>query len=153
LLPRELVDFVESGVSMALGTVGEGLVPECVRVCGASVAPDRARLTLLVGDAIAGRTRANIEAGSRVAVTFSRIYDHRTVQVKGRAIAVRAGTEADHAIATRYVSAFAEALHPTGLGRAYVRRLRIWPLVAIDVEVDALYQQTPGPGAGEALRP
>ncbi|MGZ3418640.1 MAG: pyridoxamine 5'-phosphate oxidase family protein [Polyangiales bacterium] len=150
-LPEELVDFVEGGVSLLVGTRDESLLPEAVRAVGATVSTDRTRVTLLFNEAVSARTLANIEAGSAVAVTFSRPIDHRTVQLKGPVASVRAGTDADRVVAERYLSAFTEALYLVGMSRALVRRVRVWPAVAVEVAIAELFQQTPGPTAGERL--
>jgi hypothetical protein len=150
-LPEELVDFVEGGVSLLFGTRAADGTPECVRAVGVSVSADRRRVTLLLNDAVSARTLAYLEAGSPAAVTFSRPIDYRTVQLKGPVSSVRRGTEADRAIAERYNSAFTEALYLVGMSRAVSRRLRVWPATAVEVEIAELFQQTPGPSAGERL--
>jgi hypothetical protein len=150
-LPTELIDFVESGVSILIGTRDAQMRPECVRGAGASVAADRRSITLLVPEQTGARTIANVEGGSPVAVTFSRTIDHRTVQVKGAVRAVRAASQAEQLSAHRYHSAFVEALYAVGVSRALSRRLRVEPCVAVEVAIGELFQQTPGPEAGKPL--
>jgi hypothetical protein len=150
-LPAELVDFVESGVSVLIGTRDAGLRPEAQRAVGCVVRSDRQVLALLVPELTGTRTLANLAAGSAVAVTFSRIVDHRTVQVKGACVGVRAAGAAEVEAARRYVSAFTEALYFIGMSRATARRLRIEPLHVVEMVVGELFEQTPGPSAGERM--
>ena len=150
-LPDELVELVESGVTILVGTRDARLRPECVRAVGASVRGDRRAIRVVLNEATSARTAANAAAGSPVAVTFSRAADHRTVQLKGRCLRVGAGTPEDHELARRYLSAFTEALYVVGVSRALARRLRVEPCLAIEVEVGELFQQTPGPEAGQRL--
>lgn len=150
-LPGDLVEFIESGVSMLVGTRDAGLRPECMRGSGATVARDRRSITLLLNELTGTRTLENVKNGSPIAITFSRPMDHRTVQVKGRVRTVRPGTPAEHQIAQRYLSAFVESLYAVGMSRALSRRMRVEPCVAVELEVMELFQQTPGPDAGKPL--
>ena len=150
-LPAELVDFVESGVSVLIGTRDANLRPEAQRAVGCVVSADRRVLAVLVPEGTGARTLANLAAGSPVAVTFSRIVDHRTVQVKGACNGVRKASAAEVETARRWVSGFTEALYFIGMSRATARRLRIEPLWVVEVVVGELFEQTPGPSAGEKL--
>ncbi|MBV8758434.1 MAG: pyridoxamine 5'-phosphate oxidase family protein [Deltaproteobacteria bacterium] len=152
-LPAELVDFVESGVSVLVGTRDAALKPEAQRAVGCVVRGDRRVLAVLVPEGTGARTLANLAAGSPVAVTFSRIVDHRTVQVKGACERVREASAAEIEAARRYVSAFTEALYFIGMSRAISRRLGLEPLWVVEVGVGELFEQTPGPGAGARMEP
>lgn len=151
MLSPELVEFVESGVSLLCGTRDDQLRPDCCRAVGAIVARDRASVTVLLNPRTATRTLANLAAGGPVAMTASRPTDYRTIQLKGHASPPRPATEAEQMIAQRYLAAFTEALYLVGLQRAVVRRLRIAPAVAIEVAIAEVFQQTPGPQAGVKL--
>jgi hypothetical protein len=150
-LPAELVDFVESGVSVLIGTRDARLEPEAQRAVGCVVSRDRRALGILLPELTGRRTLANLASGSAVAVTFSRIVDHRTLQVKGPCAGVRAASEAEREAARRYVAALTEALYFIGMSRANARRLRSEPLRVVEVVVGELFEQTPGPSAGEKL--
>ena len=151
MLSAELVEFVESGVSLLCGTRDVQLRPDCCRAVGAIVGRDRASVTLLLNPLTAKRTLANLAGGGPVAMTASRPIDYRTIQVKGTASPPRPATETEQMIAQRYLAAFTEALYLVGLQRAVVRRLRVAPAVAIELAITDVFQQTPGPQAGVKL--
>lgn len=150
-LSDELVELVESGVSMLVGTCDAAGRPEAVRGLGARVSEDRRRVTVMLNAALAARTRDNLLEHGRLAVAFSRIFDHRTIQLKGHVVSIRDGDPGDHALQERYVVAFAEQVSLAGLPRSVVRNVRLEPCLVVELEVDALFEQTPGPRAGEAL--
>lgn len=150
-LPNDLVDFIESGVSILIGTRDAQAHPECMRGTGAVVAANRQAITLFVPEPTGARTIENVKNGSPVAVTFSRPMDHRTVQVKGAVRAVRATTPVEQQTAQRYLSAFVESLYAVGVSRALSRRMRVDPCVAVEIAIGELFQQTPGPEAGKPL--
>jgi len=151
LLGEPLVEFLESGVSIVVGSRDANNRPECARGLGVKVADDRRTLSLYLNAALAERMRADFADNGRIAIGFSRIVDHRAVQLKGRVIGMRPATEADHAVQDRYLAAFAEQVSYAGLPRSVVRSVRLRPALAVELEVDELFHQTPGPGAGRRI--
>jgi hypothetical protein len=150
-LPAALVEFAHGGASVNVGSASVAFEPECVRGVGVRVWPDACHLTVLVPSAPGAVTLANLRATPRIAVTLSHIGTHKTVQIKGRVLAVRDGTEDDRAYARRYRELFARDLAYTGMPIAKTTRVAIWPCHAIDVAIDVVYEQTPGPTAGAKL--
>ena len=153
LLTVELADFLESGVSILVGTRDAAMRPSCVRAVGARLDRTRAVLTIVVPESTSQRIVADVRDNGLVAVTFSRPIDHRSVQAKGTCTDLRAGGELERAIAERYRVAFFEQLEAVGLPRRTSRRMAWWPAVGIDVAIEALFVQTPGPLAGRPLEP
>ena len=147
------MELIESGASIIVATRDASLRPECVRGLGATVSDDRRRLTVLLNDQLAGRIRAHLADNGHIAVSFSRIVDHHTIQVKGHAVEVRAGHEAEQQALERYLAAFAEQVSLAGLPRSVVRRVCHERCVAVSLLVEELYDQTPGPGAGAPMTP
>ena len=150
-LPPELVAFAEEGVSLLVGTANRDLVPDCVRAVGLRVWEDASTLTVFLPAATAADTIANLRDNPRLAVTVSHIPSHRTMQIKGSVLAIREGGEDDHYFATRYRAALAEDLAFIGMPPANTLRLGIWPVWAVDVAMEQVFAQTPGPQAGVRL--
>lgn len=151
-IASDLGEMFESGVSILVGTRSASFLPEAARGCGALVHPDRRRLTLFVPAAVAERTLANLADNGQIAVGFSNILDHKTMQVKGRAVETRDASENERDTIVRYQGAFIEVLAMIGLPRTRTRPWNVWPSKAITIEVDEIFHQTPGPGAGEPYR-
>jgi hypothetical protein len=151
MIPESLVSFLESGISVLVGSANERHMPSCARAAGAIVSADRARLTVLIPKIPGEDVLADLEKIRRGAVMFSRAIDHRTLQLKGSVVRVRPANsdEVSHAIA--YRRAFAEMLQHVGLPRALTESMAIEPCVAVELEVDEIFRQTPGPEAGERL--
>ena len=150
-LSPELADFVQSGVSIQVGSRDSSLVPESARAVGARVESDGARVVVFLPVATGARTLANLADNGRVAVCFSRIEDHRTIQIKGRARSVSPASEQDRARVDRYRGEFTQKLAFVGMPPRLGYRIASWPCHAIEVELETIWVQTPGPGAGEAL--
>jgi hypothetical protein len=150
-LPDELVEFVQGGVSLLTGTCSAELVPECVRAAGVRVWPGACRLTVLLPKSTGEIAVGNLRASGRLAVTMSQIQTYRTVQVKGTVFAIRDGDEADHELATRYAAGLRASLAWVGIPEGVTRGLRFWPVWAIDLEIENVFAQTPGPVAGARM--
>jgi hypothetical protein len=148
----EVVELLGSGVVMVVATRDAGLAPELVPAMGSRVGRDRRTLTVFVPRALAGATLANIERNGHLAITATRPSDHKSMQIKGGAQGVRDAADADRAMLEMLRGAMVEQLATFGMPRAITRRLTYWPSVAIDVEVNEVFVQTPGPGAGMPLQ-
>lgn len=150
-LPSELIAFIESGLSTLVGTRSADLMPESVRGLGAKGWADRRGLSVYVPAENGRRTIENLRNNGRVAITFSRPLTHVTIQVKGEVVGIREGTAADRGAVEIYRRLFGAHLAECGLSLHVSQRMRIWPLVVIDVAVHEVFGQTPGPGAGDRL--
>jgi hypothetical protein len=147
-LSEELAEFIESGVSMLVGTRDAGLRPQVQRAVGAVVGADRESVTVFLTKAIAGKSIANLEDNGCLALTLSRPYDHRSLQLKGRVLGIRDATDAERPQQERWLAGFVENLYIVGLPRGMTRQLAVFPSIAVTMRVEDLFVQTPGPGAG-----
>jgi hypothetical protein len=76
---------------------------------------------------------------------------HRTVQLKGRVTAIRlAEPELQHTT-ERYLELFGRRVDFIGMPRSRVAQVSAWPAWSIDVRIEGLFIQTPGPRAGQLL--
>lgn len=150
-LPPELVSFTERGLSTLTGTCDANGIPDCVRAMGVRVWPGACQLTVLIPAASSATSIANLRANGRLAVTLSHIPTHKTVQLKGRVLAIRDGDEADRERAMHYRIKLSEDLAWVGLPAANTLRLGMWPCWAVDLEIEVVYEQTPGPAAGNQM--
>ncbi|MFT3922069.1 MAG: pyridoxamine 5'-phosphate oxidase family protein [Myxococcales bacterium] len=153
VLPQVLVPFLEGGNSLLVGTCDSNRMPQVARAVGLKVATDRSRFTLFLPERTAARSLAALAQVPLLAVTCSEPPTHRTVQVKGKVVALRAPNAEEQAWVLSYPDRFANVVAYAGLARATVMRLHVWPARAIDVEATDLFDQTPGPKAGAPLDP
>jgi hypothetical protein len=147
----ELMEYLEGGLDILVATRDAALAPECTMAMGVKTHRDRKTLTIYLPRVGADLTLRNLADNGQIAATFCRPIDHRTVQLKGRSVAVRETGPDDREIQQRHRGALVEQLALVGVPRALTRRFRWWPSVAIEVDVTQAFTQTPGPGAGEPL--
>ena len=147
--------FIESGVSVVVGTRDEGLVPEIVRAWGPQVNRDGRSIRLCVPEATSVRTRTNLVGNGGIAVAFSLPSTYETVQLKGRHLRTTKPSAEDLLRVDRHRESFAGVNESIGVPPA--RAGAFWRrelagssrIVTIHVLVDAVFNQTPGPAAGD----
>lgn len=141
--------LLEDGAAFYLATRDGDNLPEVALLAGAAAGPEPGTLTIFVP---LGWTRAlaNLRDNGRVAMTLARLADYRTYQLKGQALAIRDAREDERATALRHHDAFARAADFEKLGHV-VRSWAWWPCAAVDVRVEEVFAQTPGPGTGQKV--
>lgn len=151
MLSAEHVTFIESGVSVLVGTRDANMRPFGMRAVGVKVHADKKTLTVFIPKPTGQRTLEDLRDNGRIALTFTRPLDHRSMQLKGQAMAFRDATDDEHPFLESYVEGWARHLEVVGLPRAVASRLTYWPATAVDVAIEANFNQTPGPAAGKSM--
>jgi hypothetical protein len=136
---------------MLLATRDAQLEPTGIRAVGLEVEADRTHVTVFVPAVRAARTLADLKVAPRVAVTLSRPYDHRTYQLKGDCVGIAEATSEQRAVIEAYRAGLAVQFDHVGIPRRVTARVAYWPAWAIRLRVTHVFNQTPGPGAGEPM--
>jgi hypothetical protein len=119
---------------------------------GAKVEEDKQHLTLYVPSVLGAGLLQNLAFTDKLTFLTAVIFTYESYQVKGRYISQRACTEVDTDYQRTYIKAFADALAKQGLSRdkgfkAYYQQ----PSIALRLQAEAVYEQTPKTGTGEKL--
>jgi hypothetical protein len=152
LFSDELVAFIESGLSINVGSRDSELEPDGVVAWAARVHDDRTQLTIYLHKQAAEAMVRNLRVHPEFAVLLERPTTHRGCQVKGRFISTRPAKPSERAVVERQAESFCADLEGIGIPRALSSCAEIWPCAAIQMRATELFEQTPGPGAGEPLR-
>ena len=147
----EIAAFLAQGVSLLVGTCDAEREPESMRAVGLRVHPDRTRVTVYLPETTSQRTRSNLLVNARIAVLASYPLDHRSLQLKGAVVRVTLAEEAARPTIEAYLETFSSVLEVVGMPPEIVRMISHWPAFAVEFEVQELFVQTPGPGAGAPL--
>lgn len=148
LLSPEQIAFLEGPNTLAIATQDGNLVPEAARALNLRHLGDN-RVAVWLASGVVGRTQQNLTREPRIAVAVSRPSSHQTFQLKGRAVSVKlAGPEARATIEQAF-AAFLQEAAAVGLPARLLQPVVLWPALEIVVEVSEIYDQTPGPGAGD----
>ena len=152
MIEPEVVELLESPCSLLVATVAPDGVPEGVRAWGAEVlGPERVRLLLASN---AERTLANLEAGGRLALTTTHFVTNVSWQLKGHVVATGPVTAADRIRYDAFCAGCVEIVHEIDqVPREVVWRLVPPGIVACEMVVEQVFDQTPGPQAGSRVAP
>lgn len=153
MIPPELFEYLESGISVLVGTRDDRLFPDGCRAIGARVEDEGRGLTVFLPEATSVGVRANLQDNRRIAVGFCRPRDHRSIQIKGTVIELRPAEEADRETIDRYRRELVEEWGWVGIPPHVTERTAHRPCWAARLRVESIYLQTPGPGAGAPLGP
>lgn len=139
------IEYLESASSILVGSATADRVPEGVRGVGVRVLPGGTRVEVLVAEAVAARTLANLAENSQLSITTGSLPTFSTIQVKGRCASVREGDARDHALALAFQPRFAAELAWAGDEITRVARIAVWPCKVLELAIDDIYTEAPAP--------
>lgn len=151
MIPDSIVQLLETGVSILVGTRDASLMPECTRAWGIHVGTGRDTVTIFLSDTFAGKTIDNLRGNGLIAVTCTRPTDHITCQIKGRVRTIKRMTPAGRDHCRRWHRDFMAELTAIGVPTELPAAWIVEPTVAVEITVSEIFDQTPGPGAGKKI--
>jgi hypothetical protein len=156
MIPSKILRFLEERANIGFaGTRDRDLIPRGHRVCGWQVTPDGRTLTALVPAVSAEPMLATLRENGRIAITVEEIGTHETYQIKGRYLSHRPVRASEVEIATRTRERLAKgvrAVFDDQFAAAMDASIPS-PSLAVEIAVDEVFLQTPGPEAGTRLVP
>ena len=151
MIDAQLASFLEEGIFISLAAGNERLEPAGARGVAAAVEPDGTHLVVFVPTLGAPGILPNMESSGQAAVCFARPPDERACQIKGAFAGSRPARDDERAMVQQQWNRWLDRLTTIGMERATFEHWPSWPCVAIRVRVNAIFNQTPGPGAGAPL--
>jgi hypothetical protein len=149
--PRRIERCLENNVSIVVGSVNTAGEPVTCRGVAVVSSDGLKTLTVYVPVSTSRETIANVATTRRVTVVATHPIDHHSLQFKGRASGARLAREDEESRVRHGFAGFAELLNSIGIPPRVTNAVTLWPAFAIDVTVEELYDQTPGPRAGTRL--
>jgi len=153
-LLREQQAFIEGDVIVHLAVADRRCVPHLAIGAGCWVTPEAPRVTVLI-DRAQSRSFLDVLAETRrIAVEFGRAPGHESIQIKGSDCVIETADADARRVAVTYRDKLARQLAVLGLASAATDLYLGLPfadLVALHFTPTALFQQMPGPQAGQAL--
>lgn len=148
---ERLRGWTDGGTSVIVGTVDADGVPSCCRAIAIASKDNFETITVYVAAATAQETVANVATTRRVAISASRPLTHESIQIKGLTRGVRLAPPSDETYVRQRLHEFAEVLEAIGLPMRVTKSVAHWPAFAIEVSVEQVFDQTPGPKAGNEI--
>lgn len=153
LLSEANAAFVQRFTSMNVSGRDAEKRAALARGLGMRVSPDRCTLTVFLSTTHSAQVLQCLRDNGAIAVAVTRPKTHETLQFKGQVREIRPLSDEDREAMAVYQDSFAEELEPLGYRRDFVRQLFAGSEngVAVVFEPTAMFDQTPGPKAGEKL--
>jgi len=151
MIDQQLAAFLQEGVGIHVGTRTAALQPNGTRALAVTVDGDGLHVVVYVAAVAAARILPDLDDNGQIAVGFGRPIDDRACQVKGVFLDARPAADGERAAVCAQWDGFLASLEKIGIPRAATRAWVTWPAVAIRFRVNALFDQTPGPGAGAPI--
>lgn len=154
ILPESLIAFVQSGVSITVGSRDARHVPSLTRALACRVLPDRQTVQLWLSHSQSRQLRLDCAASDAIAAVFSEVTTDRTYQIKGRAVTQLPSSKADQSVLEEHKTAFGDEVAQIGFARAFTHALMHTPdddVVVLQFCAQSVFDQTPGPNAGNRV--
>lgn len=148
MIGADLAAFLQEGIAIQLGTRNAQLEPNGARVAAVAVEDDGEHLVAYVPSMAAGHVLPDLESNGHATLVFVRPPEERACQVKGRFEGARPARDDERGLVQGQWDRWLDRLATMGYPRATFAHWTTWPAVAIRVRVNAIFNQTPGPGAG-----
>jgi hypothetical protein len=152
MIDQQLTTFLHDGVGIHLGTRNAAFEPNGARAISVRVDPDGKHITVYMAAVAAERVLPDLESNGQAAVVLARPTDERACQVKGTFVSAGpVNNESEQAASLAQWTAFLDNLEYIGIPRSSADTWIHVAEVAIRLKVTAVFEQTPGPHAGQAL--
>lgn len=148
MIPPAMVELLQTGVSIVVGTRDASLMPDCTRAWGLVIGKDRASVTIFLTETISRKTLENLKANGLIAISCTRPTDHAACQLKGRLRSIRPANRQDRTLSQAWHKEFTQELVAIGIPAGVCEAWITEPALAVEIEVTDVFLQTPGPGTG-----
>jgi len=142
----------EEGMSLYAGSVSSDGLPAGCRAVALRTNRELTEITVYLPMATSHDVIANIAATKRLAIVATYPPDHFAVQLKGTTTAVRLAADDESEFVHARLNTFVDVLHRIGIPRRIASSINCWPAFAVDMKVEEMFEQTPGPKAGTPIR-
>jgi hypothetical protein len=150
--PQRIRRCLEAGTSVLVGTVDTRGIPSCCRASAITSDDELKTVAIYLPIATSQQIIKDIATTHRVAVASTQVIEHVSIQLKGTANTARLARDDEAALVEQRYRAFADVLFKIGLPRRLTQSVVHWPAFVVEMRVEEIFEQTPGPNAGARLR-
>ncbi len=151
MIPENLVEFLNGPLVLSVGTRNEEMRPCLSRVFGVVTDAENDTITVFLPDVTGEPTLDNLNRNGRAALTACEGISHETYQFKGRTIGSRPSNEKETALQDDYKSKMISHYNKKGVPEVFFGGFVYHPSTAVTFQVEEIFIQTPGPGAGDKI--
>ncbi len=156
LLSEADAAFVQRRTSMTIAARDAQNRPVVARAFGCRVSADRRRVTVFLGIEHSPQALDCLRENGAIALAVTRPRTHETLQLKGQVLDIAPLSDEDRAEMAAYQQSFVDELASIGYRTEFARSVLdagSKDCVAVTFAPAQLFNQTPGPKAGQKLGP
>jgi hypothetical protein len=155
LLSQKFIDFIKSPCpAIWASNADQQLKPNLVRLQGVKVEPDRKHITFYFPLRYGQSLLDNFKHTEKLAFLFADIETNESYQIKGKYLSQRDPDEAEIDLQKKYIENFSNALEKQGVPKDHLMgALYAQPSLAVTMQVQEIYEQTPRIGTGNKIPP
>jgi hypothetical protein len=150
MLTQKLKEFLNQGLGMGLGTRGADLAPDFNRVLGA-YAVDDDHVTIFIDEPSSWKALANIRDNQMMSIVGVNMITVESYQLKGKNTGIANLTEEQEQLFKLYMEDFDVTATKIGLPLGLVYRYPHSSMIAVTMEVNEIFEQTPKKGTGNKI--
>lgn len=143
---------LDPGMAILVATTDPQGAPWCCRGTALRSDDGLASVTVYVPMATSQQIIQHVAITRRLAIAITHVIEHLSFQLKGQIRTARAARDDEAAFVRSRLDAFADALDDIGVPRRISKTMAHWPAFALEMTVEDVFDQTPGPKAGARLR-
>lgn len=151
MIPQEVIDVINGSYFAYLGSRDEHLAPTVCITWGIDFKATQGVVTSFVVQAQYEQMLKNLQQNGRMALSYSGTFTHVAYQLKGHFLQARPLTKDEAALQQQYrrstINTLIELGYPEKRINVVVRPVDL----AIDLKIEKIFNQTPGPGAGKEI--
>jgi hypothetical protein len=152
MIPEQVLKIFSGSMVSHLGSRDARLQTSEVMVWGVKIDSGKKQLTAFIPKQVAERTINNLQSTKKVAITVGEPLSHELYQFKGDYISHADATAEEEILQDQYINTFYEKyLKLFGYPPEIVDSVNYKPSVAVTLQFEEIYVQTPGPNAGSRI--
>ena len=155
VLTTEIAEFFQSGLSIVMASHDLSGRPIVARGLACRI-DMKGRIRIIFREDPNSTFQRAIASGAAVAVTFTKPYTHRSIQLKATVAEIAPISPLDGPAALQQTRTFCQELIDVGHSRVFstgYTSFEPYELAALEFLPGSAFVQTPGPSAGSALSP
>ncbi|WP_295904335.1 hypothetical protein [uncultured Bdellovibrio sp.] len=147
----ELRQLIQTGVGMVMSTRNADMWPDLCEIVGLHLREEGKTMSVFVSQTQADHCLQNIKSNGAIAVSLSRPCTFEAAQIKGKVVGVRPMTDEEQNQSKAWAERFRKEIQLIGVTNEAAMGLKLQADTTLEVEVENIYLQTPGPRAGTKL--
>src|SRR6185503_15893432 len=156
MIPQEILEFVNKpGQAMCVGSVGKNLQPLVGRAMAVRTEEDKRSISFSLSKEIFEPHRKNIESNKKIAFNVTYPPTHTSYQLKGEIIDFADASDSDKKLTADSIGCFHDILvqfYGPDPAKHFLK-FGAGDMVMVRMNVDQIFDQSPGPGAGKIVYP